>query len=222
MNPRAPAAALALAFLVSPAGAAAEPTGPCHCYRNRTFDPAEPAAADPYILATVRSSLLSAAFGPPKRELVTAVMTGGTRPEDLWVAYWVAATLGTGPDALLASRSTLGSWKAALADWSGLTGKFAESLARGAPDAELAGIAVDDVLVRRLGADPAELAAVRGAGASTSEVILATLLAQRVGTAPRTVLAPVKAGKATWGVALHALGLTPKDLDGVVRERLSR
>jgi hypothetical protein len=220
MNLRLPAAALALAALLHPALAAADPTGPCHCYRVRTFDPAQPEAADPYILATTRSSLLSAAFGPPKRELVAAVMTG-TSPEDLWIAHWASPRAGREAGALLDAKAKRGSWKAAL-DGAALPGRFSAALARGAPDADLAAIAVDDVLAARLGADPAELAAARAAGASTSEVILASLLAARLGTAPATILGPVKGGKATWGVALQALGLSPRDLDGAVRQAVRR
>ena len=47
--------ALALAALL-PAPGLAAPAAACHCYRDRAFDPARPAAADPYILATTRSS----------------------------------------------------------------------------------------------------------------------------------------------------------------------
>lgn len=219
MNVRALPAAVSLLALLSASPAAADSTGTCHCYRDRTFDPARPDAADPYILATVRSSLLSAAFGPPKRELVGAAMSG-TQPEDLWIAHWAAPRVRLGAAALLDAKASQGSWKAALAGRPGIDGRFAEALARGAPDADLAGIAVEEVLVKRLGAVPAELAAARAGGASTSELILSALLAARVGTAPATVLLPVKAGKATWGSALQALGLTPKDLDGVVRASL--
>ena len=88
----AAALALALAGLLPVAGRAAPATA-CHCYQDRSFDPARPAAADPYILATTRSSLLSAAFGVDKRSLVSAVMTG-TAAEDLWVASWAGARTG--------------------------------------------------------------------------------------------------------------------------------
>jgi hypothetical protein len=213
-------AALALATLLRAGPAAADPTGPCHCYRARTFDPAQPQAADPYILATTRSSLLSAAFGPPKRELVTAVMTG-TSPEDLWIAHWAAARAGRPAAALLDAKARQGTWRAAL-DGTPVTAPFAAALARGAPDADLAAMAVDDVLAARLGTERPELAAARAAGASTGEVILASVLAARLGTTPVTVLAPVKAGTATWGAALQALGLAPRDLDGVVRAALRR
>jgi hypothetical protein len=220
MHLRLLAAGLAAAALFHPRPAAADPTGPCHCYRVRTFDPADPKGADPYILATTRSSLLSAAFGPAKRELVTAVMSG-TSPEDLWVAHWAAARAGRPAAALLDEKAKRGTWKAALAA-TALPARLADALARGASDADLAAIAVDDVLERRLGAEPSELAAARAAGASTPEVILAAVLAARLDTAPATVLAPVKAGKATWGAALQALGLAPRDLDGVVRAALRR
>lgn len=217
---RLAASALALAALLRAAPAAADPTGPCHCYRVRTFDPAEPQAADPYILATTRSSLLSAAFGPPKRELVAAVMTG-TSPEDLWIAHAAAAPAGRPAAALLDAKAKRGTWKAAL-DGVALPARLAGAIARGAPDADLAAIAVDDVLAARVGTEPAELEAARATGASTPEVILAAVLAARLGTAPATVLAPVRAGTATWGGALQALGLAPRDLDGVVRAALRR
>src|SRR5512137_1204551 len=111
---RIPAATLLLALALLPAHAAAVSAPACHCFKDRTFDPIRPAAADPYILATTRSSLLSAAFGVPKADLVEAVMTG-TDPDDLWVAHWAGARTGTGAGDLLAARQRAGSWQGALA-----------------------------------------------------------------------------------------------------------
>ena len=78
----------------------AKSTAGCHCFRDRAYELDRPAAADPYILATTRSSLLSAAFGPGKASLVQAVMTG-TAPEDLSIAYFAAARAGGETGALL-------------------------------------------------------------------------------------------------------------------------
>jgi hypothetical protein len=208
--------AIAVSALLSSIGlAAGEPAG-CHCYRERTYDPLRPGAADGYILATARSSILSAAFGPSKRELVQAVMTGAS-PDDLFIAHWAAARLGNEASALLETRSVTGSWNAALEGSSGLDARFADALARGAPDRELAAIAIDDTLATRLGVSPAAIAAARGTGAATGDVLLAAVLARRIGTSPTTVLEPIRTRKATWGSALKALGLAPRDLDGVVR-----
>jgi hypothetical protein len=213
--------ALTLSALVSSSLLAAEPTAACHCYQDRTFDAERPGAADPYVVATTRSSLLSAAFGPSKRELVQAVMTG-TSPDDLWIAHWAAARTGREAAALLDAKGKKGSWKAALAGAQGLGKGFGEAIAHGTPEAELTALTVDDTLVARLGAEPAALASGRAAGATTNELIVAAVLAARLGTTPASILTPIKAGKASWGSMLSSLGLTPKDLDGVVRQLVSR
>jgi hypothetical protein len=213
-----------IAFTITtlvPCVANADATGPCHCYRDRTFDPERPGAADAYILATTRSSLLSAAFGRSKRELVQAVMTG-TAPDDLWIADWAAARTGRSSPALLAAKGAAQSWKAVLVSVAGLSRPFADAMARGSSDAELAALVVDDVLVSRMRTEAASVAALRKAGASTSELILAAVLAARLHTNASTVLEPVRAGKATWGIVLQGLGLTPKDIDGVVRQLIAR
>ncbi len=166
---------IAAALAVAPAGSPrAAPTVECHCFRDRSFDAATPAAADPYILASARSSLLSAAFGVPKAALVRAVMTG-TAPEDLWIAHWSGARTGRTAAWLLDAVAETGSWRAALAGASGVPAPFAAALARGAAGAELAALAVDDVLAARLGADAASLRALRAAGAGSEQVIVATL-----------------------------------------------
>lgn len=204
-----------------PSGGRADAAGACHCYRERTFDLERPGAVDPYLLATSRSSLLSAAFGPPKRELVEAVMTG-TSPDDLWIAHWAASRTGTPPSRLLEAKKAGGSWKAALAPPGRLGKAFEGALSRGAADGELAALAVDDVLTSRLRVEPAAVAALHEAGASPGEAILAVVLADRLQTKPVTVLASVKGGGATWGQVLQGLGLTPKDIDPLVRRLESR
>ena len=216
---RAPAALLILALAGAPAGASAQPTAACHCFKDRTFDPIRPAAADPYILATTRSSILSAAFGVPKRELVQEVMTG-TDPDDLWVAYWAGARTGTDAGKLLEERGRKGSWKAVLsgARAEKLGPAFAKALEGGAPTATLAALAVDDVLVQRLRADPAAVAELRAAGAGSPETALAVVIAPRAGMRPVEVLARSRDGRTTWGMLLDRAGMAPKGIDAVVRE----
>src|SRR5512137_1238923 len=130
---RIPAATLLLALALLPAHAAAVSAPACPCFKDRTFDPIRPAAADPYILATTRSSLLSAAYGVPKADLVQAVMTG-TDPDDLWVAHWAAARTGASARSLLDAREKAGSWQAALggARAARLGPAFEKALAAGA------------------------------------------------------------------------------------------
>jgi hypothetical protein len=214
---------LLLLALAAPAAPRAEATGGCHCFTQRTFDPGAPAAADPYVLATTRNSLLSAAFDLPKREIVRAEM-GGTSPDDLWIAHWAAARAKVPADGLLDAARRKGSWKAALGDREALGDgverlgpAFRAALARGAPARELAALAVDDVLASRARAEAAAVAALRAAGASSAETILATFAGRRLGAAPIELLAKVRGGSATWGSVLHGGGVAPAELDGLVR-----
>lgn len=219
MRPLALAALLAAAPAAA-AAAAASPAGACHCYRDRTFDAARPQAADPYLLATARSSLLSAAFGAPKRELVEAVMTGSD-PDDLWVAAWAGARTGRPAEALLRSRQELGSWQAALAHAAGDLGPaFASRLGAGATAAELAALAADDVLVSRFGVEPALLRTLRAAGATTSEVVLSVLLVPGLGQPAPRILQLVHPGGKSWGQLLDGAGLVPQNVDPLVRARM--
>ncbi len=211
-----------LALVVLPALAAAgESATTCHCFTNRTFDPSRPSAADPYVLATARSSVLSAAFSVPKATLVQEVMSGAD-PDDLWVAFWAGARTGRDAAELVAAKGKAGSWKGALGGASAgkLPPDFRAALARGADARELAAFAVDDVLATRLGARPADLSALRRAGATSPETILSVLLAPRLRVTPEQVLARFRSGKVSWGMLLDEAGLKPKEIDPAVRQAM--
>ncbi|WP_242395832.1 hypothetical protein [Anaeromyxobacter oryzisoli] len=215
--PRPLLAALLLA--AAPALPRSESAVSCHCFKDRSYDPARPAAADPYLLATTRSSLLSAVFGVSKASLVRAVMSG-TPPERLWVAYWSASRTGRDAGTLLDGAGEGRPWKALLAGAAGLGAPFEGALARGASDAELAALAVDQVLVARAGADAGAVRALRVGNASTEETILVTVLARRTGAPGPQLLERVRAG-ASWGALLAEAGLAPEALDAAVRASVS-
>jgi hypothetical protein len=206
---------LALALAALPAAAGAAPTVTCHCFRDRAFDPTRPAAADEYILATTRSSLLSASFGVSKGALVRAVMTG-TAPEDLWIAYWSAARTGRTAAWLLDARAETGSWRASLAGVDGLPPAFRDALARGGVASELAALAVDEVVGARLAISAETLRSLRTAGASSEEVVVASFLSRRVPT-PAPQLLSLHRGGAPWGAILKDAGLEPEGIDAAMR-----
>jgi hypothetical protein len=215
-------AAVALAPLPAHPRAADEPAAACHCYRERTFDPLEPAAADPYILATTRSSTLAAVFAVDKASLVRTAMTG-VPADDLWIAHWTGARTGKDPMHLLESRKAAGEWKKVFApgDSKALGAAFAEGLANGAPDAALAAIAVDDVVVSHLRAAPDLVRVTRAAGAGSPELILTLLLAPRLELGPPALLAAVKNGK-SWGALLTEAGIAPANIDVIVNAAVER
>ncbi|GAB4287840.1 MAG: hypothetical protein Kow0092_40600 [Deferrisomatales bacterium] len=209
---------VACSCLAAPAWGAAGVS--CHCFRDRTFDPARPAAADPYILATAQNTLLSAVAGVEKKSIVQAKMLG-TPNEDLWVAHFVAGRTGLRGADLLAARGRVATWRAALAD-AGVSGKrvggrFGAALAAGASDGALASAAVDAVLAARLGAPPSALQALRAAGAGDAEAVAAAVLAARTGRAPAELYRRVASGETSWGELFRGEGVAPADVDEAVR-----
>jgi hypothetical protein len=73
------------------------------------------------------------------------------------------------------------------------------------------------VLSARLGVDPSALRSLHQAGASPEERILASALAARLSAPTAPLVVQVRSGRATWGQVLRDCGLTPKELDGLVR-----
>lgn len=204
------------AAAITPAPSRADPTAVCHCFKDRAFDPERPAAADPYILATTRSSLLSAAFGVEKRSLVGAVMTG-TAAEDLWVAQYAGARTGRPAADLLSAKQDRGGWGSALSGLTGLDTAFSTALAGGADARVLAALVVDEVLVSRLHVSRTTLKALHGTGATPEERILASVLAVHLSAPTVPLVIDIRSKKATWGQVLRDAGLTPRDMDAVVR-----
>lgn len=212
---------LALILLLAVVPLEATAVVSCHCFRDRSFDAARPAAADPYVLATAQNSVLAAVFGLEKKAVVQAKMTGAAN-EDLWLAHFAAARTGLRPAELLDARSRAGTWGEALGalgvDPERLGGEFPDLLGRQRTDALLASAVVDAVAAERLAADPEDLEALRAGGASDAETVAGVLLFRLTGTPPVQNLDAVRKGSATWGGLFHAAGVEPAAIgDSAVR-----
>ena len=209
------AAVLGFWLLFFPAGAVA--AGPsCHCFRDREFDPAAPDKSDEYLLATAANSLLSAAYGVPKRGIVEARMSG-ISGEDLWISTYAAHRQGAEAAVLMSARKTAASWRDALSSRSGqlesLGPRFVGALADGAADAALARIAAAETLAARLGTPWAELEDLVGRGATLQETVLAALIAHWSSRTASEVYADVKAGRSGWSRLLAAVNRIPKQME---------
>ena len=100
---------LILLFML-PMSAHAIPAITCHCFTDRSYDAAHPAAADAYFLATTQNSFFAIVFNTDKKTIVMKKQQG-TSPDDLWIAYWIASKSGTTPESLLQAKSKSESWK---------------------------------------------------------------------------------------------------------------
>lgn len=206
-------------ILLFPMPALAIPAITCHCFSDRSYDPARPAVADPYFLATTQNSFFAAAFGVEKKTIVIKKQKG-LSADDLWVAYWLAARSGADPEALLQERTTKGSWRqvatrlAISAPSLGI--RVAEALKNNAANERLADAVVDELLLRfRFYGEP-ELAALRKSGARNQELIMVALIAAKTRQTATQLYREVKAGRTSWGALLQRAKIEPPEIQSEV------
>ncbi|MFZ2948645.1 MAG: hypothetical protein WA003_04095 [Desulfuromonadaceae bacterium] len=196
---------LVLLFML-PVPVLAIPAITCHCFTDRSFDPVRPAAADPYFLATTQNSFFALVFNVDKKTVVMKKQQG-TSSDDLWIAYWAASGSGTPPETLLQARLKSGGWKDVLAPLrlspKTAGARFSKALHDKAPPSRLAETVVDELFLRYRLLDDGELAAVRQTGASSQELIIATVIAAKTKQPARGICLEVKNRSKTWGALLR-------------------
>jgi hypothetical protein len=201
--------------LMLPLPALAIPAITCHCFTDRSFNPAQPAQADPYFLATTQNSFFSVVFKADKKNIVMKKQQG-TSSDDLWIAYWVASKSTASAEALLQAKQNKESWRDVIAplriSQKALGTRFATALNAKSSTIQLAEAVVDELFLHyRLMAD-AELNALRKAGASNQELIIATVISARTVQPVKQIYLDVKRGSKTWGALLQAAKIDPKDM----------
>ena len=206
-------------LLMLPMPALAIPAITCHCFTDRSFNPAKPALADPYFLATTQNSFFSVVFKADKKNIVMKKQQG-TSSDDLWIAHWVASKSTASAEALLQAKQNKESWHDVIAplriSHKALGTRFATALNAKLSTARLAEAVVDELSLHyRLVAD-AELNALRKAGASNQELIIAVVIAAKTVQPVKQIYLDVKRGSKTWGALLQVAKIDPKDMQTAI------
>jgi hypothetical protein len=198
-----------------PLPALAIPAITCHCFTDRSFDAAKPAAADPYFLATTQNSFFADVFNLDKKTIVMKKQQGAAS-DDLWIAYWVAAKSGTSAEALLQAKQGKESWQQVITPLrispKALGSRFSASLKAQASSALMADAIVDELFLHYKLLGDKELAGMRQMGATNQELIIATLIAMKLRQPARQVYQEVKSGSSTWGRSLQRARIEPRNM----------
>lgn len=196
---------------------------PCHCFPTRTFDPAKPAAADSYFLATSHNSFMAVVFGQEKKDVVLAKQKPGATAEGLWIAHWLSQKTGKEAGELLKAQRNASSWQSAISslriDQRKLPQQFMAILNGGGNETVLSSFIVDSLLSDKGLASNGELAILRRDGATDQETILASILARKTGQKGSQILGMARKNE-SWGKLLQKAGLDGGKMVDEIRELL--
>jgi len=204
-----------VAMFAFPLSAYAMPTITCHCFTDRSYNAAQPAAADAYFLATTQNSFFAIVFKTDKKSIVMKKQQG-TSSDDLWVAYWVASKAGKTPDSLLLAKSKSDSWKNVVVPLNlppkSLGARFLNALNANVPTDRLSEAVVDELFLKDQLLGEREVADMRKAGVTNQELIIATVIATKTKQSAKQLYLEVKAGTRTWGSLLFWTKIDTKNM----------
>lgn len=203
-----------LFFAVIPVrNSSAVPAINCHCFQDRTYNPADPFATDDYILATSFNSLLARSFNIPKREIVMLKMKEGIGQNDLLVALKVAKESGADLQQLLGWRREKRSWRTIVTD---LTGRrrikedlLVEAIAAGLPVEKAEAHVADELIAGFYKIPGEEIGSFRSEGLNEKEMALVLILAHAGNQQPEVLVSLHNREGRSWSAIAHDLGIEP-------------
>lgn len=194
---------------------------PCHCFPNRTFDSAKPAASAPYFLATTQNAFLAVVFGQEKRDVVLAKQKPGVTAEGFWIAHWLAQKSGKEAGELFRARHSADSWRGAMTalhvDQQKLPPQFMTLLNEAADEAALSRFIIDTLLIDKGFAPRGELENMRRDGATDQETILASIIARKGGQRGSRIFTIARKNETSWGGLLLKAGLDGGNMVNEIR-----
>lgn len=186
----------------------------CHCFTDRTYNPAEKFAADSYILATSFNSLLARLADLPKKQIVMIKMNEGMAQDDVLISLKIAETTGQDLQKVLDLRRRSDSWAeiiAVLPPQEAVIRDEILGVIRAGASTEVAATRIaDESIAQFFGASEEEIRKLRLSGLNEKEITLTLLLNHVSEIQPEALVEQYKDKGRSWSEIAYSLGVEPK------------
>ncbi|HER63283.1 MAG TPA: hypothetical protein ENO11_04835 [Desulfobacteraceae bacterium] len=211
---------IAITFLVFTAlpqtAFSAGETNNCHCFRNRTFNPADKFVSDEYLLTTTFNSLLASEFNISKRQIIMMKMGEGVANNDLVTALYLSRSTGLEVAQLLAMKKKQ-SWQEIITPLQDKTEapetkKLFDFILSGSSDQQIAEQIITGIIAARFSPSPESLQFFSQHDMNAREIILAGALANHTGATVPAIVDQYRQKGLSWSEIAHNFGLEPSEV----------
>jgi len=205
--------ALVFFLLGSAPDSFSESTIQCHCFKNRSYNPADKFASDDYILATSFNSLLAKVFSIPKRQIIMSKMNEGVGQDELLISLKISKMTGADIQEFFRLRKENNTWAAII---SGLPQQekikndpLLKAIRSGMPLEEAGDMVADEMIVQFYQVPSEEIKKLRMSGLNEKEMALLFILVHAGGLKPEALVMQYKKQGRSWSEIAYNLGLEP-------------
>jgi hypothetical protein len=186
----------------------------CHCFTERSYNPADKFAADDYILATSFNSLLAKFYAIPKRQIVMIKMKEEVAQDDLLISLKLTKRTGVDLRKFLSLYRENNSWAAIISGFSQQEAikndEILNAIRSGIPS-EKAGVMVADEMIAEFYKVPVEkIKTLRKPGLNEKEITLLFILAHTSEIEPEALMEQYKKQGRSWSEIANSLGVDPE------------
>jgi hypothetical protein len=186
----------------------------CHCFANRTYNPAKKFEADDYILATCFNSLLARLADLPKKQIVMIKMNEGVSQDDLLIGLKIAKITGQTLQNVLDLRRRNNSWAeiiTALQPHESIDeGETLRNIRSGGDVGVIGAMVADEMIAEFFKISSEKIDKLRMSGLSEKEITLILILNHVSEIQPEALVLQYKNQQRSWSEIAHNLGLEPK------------
>ena len=185
----------------------------CHCFKNRSYNPADKFASDDYILATSFNSLLAKVFSIPKKQIIMIKMDEGVGQDDLLIGFKISKTTGIDIRNYLRLRNENKSWTEIVSDLpqqeKSNNDPLLEAIRSGMPVEEAGDRIADEMISQFYQVSPEEIEQLKMSGLNEKEMALLFVLVHYGGQKPEVLVKQYKKQGRSWSEIAYNLGLEP-------------